>query len=124
MIRENQRLLNHLNMALDALLVFLSLPLGFWVRFCLLDGIPSVPLSQYVRAALILAPAHVLIYAFLGLYESVRRKRLYQDLGTLFGANTLGFVLFQMALFLMRGVHFSRIALLFYFIFVNLLTAG
>lgn len=124
MIRENQRLLNHLNMALDALLVFLSLPLGFWARFCLLNGIPTVPLVQYVRAALVLAPLHVLIYAFLGLYESVRRKHLYQDLGTLFAANALGFVLFQMGLFLLRGVHFSRGALLFYFLFVNALTGG
>ena len=55
MIRENQRLLNHLNMALDALMVFLSLPLGFWVRFNLFPGEPSVPLRYYVMAALILA---------------------------------------------------------------------
>ncbi len=124
MIRENQRLLNHLNMALDALMVFLSLPLGFWVRFNLFPGEPSVPLRYYVMAALILAPLHVLLYAFLGLYESVRKKRLYQDLGMLFWGNALGFVLFQMALFLLRVVHFSRGALLVYFLLVNALTGG
>jgi len=111
-------------MALDALLVFLSLPLGYFVRFCILTGVPSVPLSSYVRAALVLAPIHVLLYAFFGLYESVRKKRLYQDLGRVFWANTLGFVLFQMMLFLTRGVHFSRGALFFYFLFVNGLVGG
>ena len=41
MIRENQRFLNHLNMGLDAVLVFLSLPLAFWLRFNLFwDEIP------------------------------------------------------------------------------------
>ena len=55
MIRENQRFLNHLNMVLDALLVFLSLPASFWLRFTLFPGIPSVPLSRYVQAAVFLA---------------------------------------------------------------------
>lgn len=125
MIRENQRLLNHLNMALDALLVFLALPLGFWVRFYVLpDGTPSVPLARYLQAALVLAVGHVLLYAFFGLYEPVRKKRLYQDLGRLFAVNALGFALFQMVLFLLRGVHFSRGALLFYFLIVNIFTGG
>ena len=125
MIRENQRLLNHLNMLLDGMLVFLSLPVGFWARFYLLpNGIPTVPFAAYVRMALVLAPAHVLIYAFFGFYESVRKKRLYQDVGRMFGANTTGFVLFQMSLFLLRGVHFSRGAVFIYFVLVNVLTIG
>ena len=124
MIRENQRFLNHLNMVLDALLVFLSLPASFWLRFTLFPGIPSVPLSRYVQAAVFLALGQVLIYAFLGLYESVRKKRLYQDLGRIFWANTLGFILFQMVLFLLRSIHFSRGALVIYFLLVNTLTGG
>lgn len=124
MIRENQRLLNHLNMSLDYLLVFLSLPCSFWLRFNLFKGIPSVPLIRYVQAAFFLAAGQVLIYAFLGMYESVRRKRLYQDLGRIFWANTLGFILFQMTLFLLRSIHFSRGALVIYFVLVNALTGG
>lgn len=124
MIRENQRFMNHLNMALDALLVYVSLPLAFWLRFYVLRGIPTVPLVNYLWAGLVLAPLHVLLYAFLGLYEPVRKKRLYQDLGALLGANTLAFVLFQMALFLLRGVHFSRGALFLFFLLVNLFTGG
>ena len=124
MIRENQRFLNHLNMALDALLVFLAWPLSFWIRFYVFHGIPSVPLSRYIEAALILAPLHVLIYAFLGMYESVRKKRLYQDLGRIFWANALGLVLLQMALFLIRGIHFSRGVIAIDFFLVNFFTGG
>lgn len=124
MIRENQRLLNHLNMALDGILVYLSLPLAFWLRFYVLDGFATVPLQRYLQAGLILAPLHVLLYAFFGLYESARKKRLYQDLGWLFIANLLPFILFQMALFLFRGVHFSRGVLFIYFLLVELFTSG
>lgn len=124
MIRENQRFLNHLNMALDALLVYVTLPISFWLRFYVFQGTPSVPLSHYLIAGLIIAPGHVLLYAFFDLYESVRKKRLYQDLGRLFWVNALAFVLFQMALFLIRSIHFSRWALFFHFILVNLLTGG
>lgn len=124
MIRENQRLFNHLNMFLDYLLVFLSLPASFWLRFNLFQGIPSVPLIRYVQAAFFVAAGQVLIYAFLGIYESVRKKRLYQDLGRIFWANTLGFILFQMTLFLLRSIHFSRGALVIYFVLVNALTGG
>lgn len=124
MIRENQRLLNHLNMGLDGLLVFVALPVSFWLRFSLFPGYPTVPLLRYVQAAAFLAPGYVLIYAFLGLYESVRKKRLYQDLGRIFWANALGFVLFQMALFLLRDIHFSRGALAIFFVLVNGLTGG
>ena len=124
MIRENQRFLNHLNMALDALLVFLSWPVSFWIRFYVLHGIPSVPLDRYILAAALLAPVHVLIYAFFGMYESVRKKRLYQDLGRIFWANTLGVILLQMALFLIRGIHFSRGVIVIDFFLVNLFTGG
>lgn len=124
LIRENQRLLNKLNILLDALLVFLSLPAAFWIRFTVFPGIPSVPVEQYILAALFLAPLHTLIYVFFGMYESVRKKRLYQDLGRLFSANTLGFILFMMSLFVLRGVHFSRAALVIDFLLVNALTGG
>ncbi len=124
MIRENQRFLNHLNMLLDGLLVFIALPVSFWLRFTLFPGVPTVPLIRYVQAAAFLGPGHVLLYAFMGLYESVRKKRLYRDLGGIVWANTLGFILFQMSLFLLRDVHFSRGALVIYFLLVNCLTGG
>lgn len=124
MIRENQKFLNHLNMVLDGLLAYVSLPLAFWLRFYVLGGVITVPLRQYLLAGLLLAPLHVLLYAFFGLYEPMRKKRVGQDLGRLLGANMLIFVLFQMALFLFREMHFSRGVLIIDFILVNLLTGG
>ena len=49
MIRENQRLLNRLNVISDALILYSLLPLAFWVRFYVLPGgVPTVPLEQYL----------------------------------------------------------------------------
>ena len=43
MIRENQRLLNWLNVFSDGVIVFLSLPAAFWIRFFVLPGANSSP---------------------------------------------------------------------------------
>lgn len=120
MIRENQVLLNRLNVILDGALVFLSFLAGYWVRFCVLSGVNSVPFRSYLIAALCLIPVHLLTYGFFGLYESHRKKRLYQELGNLFTANALDFILLQMAFFLLKDVHFSRLALALFFVFENL----
>lgn len=114
MIRENQTLLNRLNVALDGILIFLSLLAAYWLRFNVLHGIPSVPFQSYVLAGFVLVPVHLMTYAVFGLYESFRKKRLYQELELLFAANTLDFAFLLMTLFLTRDVNFSRLALGFF----------
>ena len=120
MIQENQLLLNRLNIALDGLLVFLSFLMGYWLRFYVLPGgISVMPFRAYVAAAAALIPLHLLTFSIMGLYESHRSIRLYQELGRLFWANALDFVLLLMGFFLMKDVHFSRLALGIFFVLVN-----
>ncbi len=114
MIRENQTFLNRLNVALDGILIFSSLLAAYWLRFHVLHGIPSVPFQSYILAALVLVPVHLMTYAVFGLYESFRKKRLYQELEMLFAANVLDFAFLLMALFLTRDVNFSRLSLGFF----------
>ena len=114
MIRENQKLLNRLNVALDGALIFCSLLAAYWLRFEVLHGIPSVPFRSYVLAGLVLVPVHLMTYAVAGLYESFRKKRLYQELEVLFAANILDFAFLLMTLFLTRDVNFSRLTLGFF----------
>lgn len=84
MIKENQRLLNQFNVITDGVSVLFTLLLAFWVRFFLLPGGEiSVPFSHYVYLGLALVPIHLFTYASFGLYESFRKKRLYQELGRL-----------------------------------------
>ena len=120
MIQENQRLLNRLNVAIDGLLVFLSFLAGYWLRFYVLPGGVSVmPFQAYAAVAAALIPLHILTFSIMGLYESHRSVRLYQELGRMFWANTLDFILLQMGFFLMKDIHFSRLALGLFFVLVN-----
>lgn len=117
MIKENQKILNRVNILLDGLVVFLSLPLAFWVRFYLLPGGEiSIPFLHYLYLSLLVTPLYLLTFSICGLYESFRRKRLYQELGRLFLACLLDMALTLTLLFLIKEVHFSRWALVSFFV--------
>lgn len=117
MIKENQRVLNQVNVITDGLSVICTLLLSFWVRFYLLPGGEiSVPFREYVVLGLILIPIYLFTYASFGLYESFRRKRLYQELGRLLTVNILDMVLLQAFLFAFKEVHFSRWTLIIFFL--------
>lgn len=116
MIKENQRMLNYFNILVDALILLVAMPAAFWIRFSLLSGgVASVPMREYIYLVLCLIPIYLFTFAAMGLYESFRKKRLYQELGRLLWACSLDFILLQMVLFLFKEVHVSRWTLLFFF---------
>ena len=117
MIRENQRLLNQLNILSDGLILFLALPAAFWIRFYLLPGgIISVPLRNYVGLAVPLALGCLLIYAALGLYNSFRKSTLRRELVRLWLVDGLIAAVLLSVLFIGHDVHYSRVALAIYFV--------
>ena len=66
MIKENQRLLNQLNVLSDGALVFLSVFPAYWIRFCLFDGTPSFPLRSYLWLGAIAMVLFLATYAIAG----------------------------------------------------------
>ncbi len=116
MIKENQKTLNYINILLDAFILFISMPASFWIRFHLFqNGTITVPLESYIKLVLLLIPVHLSILATMGLYESLRNKRLYWELWRLFLACILDFILVQTVLFIYKEVHFSRGTLILFF---------
>ena len=124
MIRENQQLLNRLNVLSDGIAVFLCLLLSYWIRFYILPGIITLPFRLYVYWGAGLAVLHLITFASFGLYRSFRKQRLYQELLSLFGANLLDIVILMMLLYFIREVHFSRGVLLIFFCLVNIVLGG
>lgn len=117
MIKENQRLLNHLNVLSDGLILLLSLPIAFWIRFYVLpDGLISVPLSQYMVLNVLLMLAHLLLYGGLGLYSSHRKTTLKKELFRLWVVNILIMAVLLSVLFISHKVDYSRAALAIYFV--------
>lgn len=109
MIKENQRTLNSINVLLDALILFIAMPVAFYIRFHILhNGIIAVPLSAYMLLLLFLIPSHLVTFATMGLYESLRKRTLSWELTRVFWGCLINYILALTGLFLYKGIHFSR----------------
>ena len=50
MIKQNQELLNRLNVITDGLIIYLMIPVAFWLRFYVMkDGFQTMVLQDYLR---------------------------------------------------------------------------
>ena len=117
MIRENQKLLNQINVISDGLILLLALPVAFWIRFYALpNGVISVPLSRYMLLNVFLMLAHLLLYAGFGLYNTHRRASLRKEVARLFFTGLLVMAILLSLLFVTRGIDYSRMTLAIYFI--------
>ena len=109
MIRENQELLNRLNVLGDGLIVYVSLPLAYWLRFYVLPGgLLAIPLFAYLRRGVVFTAIQLFTFASFGLYQSHRATRLQTELGRLFRAELVDMALLLSWLFLGHNEHYSR----------------
>ncbi len=117
MIKENQRLLNYINVVSDAFVILLSLPLAFLVRFYVLQsGVISVPLADYLGTSLPLALLYIFTFGAFGLYRSFRGVPLIRELSRLWIACLLDLALVFSYLFLTHSDDYSRLAMAFFFV--------
>ena len=108
MIKENQRLLNQLNVLSDGVLVFAAMLLAYWVRFHLFPGTVSFPFRSFVWLGLAAVVLCLGTYAVAGLYASYRAVRFYKEAQTLFLATVLDTLILITALFVFRLNEMSR----------------
>lgn len=118
MIRENQRLLNGINVLSDGILAFAAMPLAFWFRFFVLeDGVVSVPLETYLLQSVILTAVSLMVFAFSGLYRSFRRMTIGRELRSVCLSGILIMGVYLSVLFLFGDANTSRLVLAFYGLF-------
>lgn len=116
MIKENQQLLNRLHVISDGVVLYLALPVAFWLRFYILPGgFITVPLSQYMILGVLLAAVQLFVYAAFGLYQSFRKVRLRRELERLWLASALVMTVLLSFLFVQHYIDFSRITLVIWF---------
>ena len=119
MIKENQKLLNYMNIFTDAAVIVVSLVIAYIIRFEVLEGIPgNLLLPYYLRVSVVMAIVYLLIYSALGLYDSFRNKQFFKELGLIINANILGALIFIAAFYVFKIIDISRLALTIFF-FVN-----
>lgn len=121
MIRENQQLLNRLNVLSDGVLSYLMVPLAFWLRFFVLpdflvlpDGVVTVPLVNYLRMGVPVVLAQLFTNAAFGLYQSSRKTRIRDEMMALLRSAFLDALLLLGVLFIGHDEHYSRWTLALY----------
>jgi len=120
MIRENQKMLNDLNMLLDGVIICASMVLAYWIRFSFFPSTAHVlDIRYYAVAALLLTIVQLFTYKSIGLYDGHRKSRLVFELGRMVTANTIVFVLLLVCFFIIKMTDFSRGTLVVFFIVEN-----
>ncbi len=117
MIRENQNLLNTVNIVSDGLITYLMLPLAFWLRFYVLPGGKiSVQLQYFLTLGVFFSAVQVFVFAAFGLYQPHRHVRLKTELPRLAMASFLDLLLLLSWLFVKHMDDSSREMLFIYFV--------
>lgn len=124
MIRENQKILNIINVFLDGVLIFLAVVAAFHARFYILHGKITEPFSRYLIIVLFDIPMQLILFGFLGLYEPRRKKQLYKELTVMFAAISFNFAAMFMILYFTKDFDFSRLAMALFFTAKNILLGG
>jgi len=116
MIKENQQLLNRINTLSDALIIYLMIPVSFWIRFTLQSGVVNVTLRDYLILGIYYTIVQIAIFFAFGLYRPYRHVRLRRELARLLLACALGFVLLLAWLSLRHMDDYSRQMLVYFFL--------
>ncbi len=116
MIKENQQLLNRINILSDAVIIYLMIPVSFWVRFTLQKGFVNVTLQEYLILGLFYTVAQIALFYAFGLYRPYRHTRLRRELARLLLACLLGFALLISWMSLRHMDDYSRQMLIIFFL--------
>ena len=116
MIKENQQLLNRFNVFTDFIIIFLCMPISYWIRLYLNGGVAlAYELSFYLLMGAGFALLSVFLYATFGLYRSFRTRGILSELWTLIKVDILVMSALIAVLFIFRFIDFSRMLLGMYF---------
>lgn len=117
MIKDNQKMLNWVHVAMDACIVAISYVLSYYLRFYSpltnIDFLRVEPgtfysLSVYALWLIFIIPMYLFIYYFNRLYTPKRGKRRWLDIFNIILANTFGIAFFTFTLYLRKEADISR----------------
>ncbi|MFV0516079.1 MAG: undecaprenyl-phosphate glucose phosphotransferase [Aminipila sp.] len=123
MIKENQKILNELNLFTDGFVILLAMGLAYVFRFLIFEGEKGhITIGTYISLGLVVIPIYLLIYIGFGLYDSFRGKNFSIELALIIKSNLLGFIILLTCLFIFRQIDLSRWLLVLFFIFNTFIT--
>ncbi len=122
MIKKNQTYLNLLHVAIDAIVIYLSFVISFFLRFKF-EPVSSLFVKAYYRELwqyngmlAVFVPAYLLLYAYFGLYKPKRYQHTSRELTALIRANTCGLLFIFIYIFFWKIEHIPRSLLIFFYV--------
>lgn len=124
MIKDNQKYFNRLHVVLDAAIIVLTYLFAWFLKFRsgirpFYTGLDSVSREVYFSALIVIVPGYLFLYFLFNMYQAKRASSIKREIYNIVVANTVGFVLLIVALFMFHLDNFSR-TMLFYFYVMNI----
>ena len=124
MIKDNQKYLNRLHLLLDAVIVACSYMLAWYLKFESIFatkklGIGVLEMETYFYALYFIVPGYIILYYSFNMYTSKRTARKKFEVYGILKANTVGLLLFIVALYVINQPNFSR-SMIFIFYVINI----
>lgn len=124
MIKDNQKYFNRLHVVLDAAIIIMSYLFAWFLKFR--SGIKpfytttnGLSKETYFGALFVIVPVYLFLYYVFNMYRSKRSGSIKREINNILIANTVGFGLFIVALFMIHQDNFSR-TMIFYFYVTNI----
>ena len=127
MIKENQSLLNKVNILTDLALLFAAMLLSYVIRvFVFTPEEGYIRLGVYFQLMLLAAPAELILYGLFGLYDSFRAKSFRRECTRILQADLLLLLLLLSLSFIFKTqfIHISRWTIVFFAVINFALVAG
>lgn len=118
MIKQNQRILNAINLLSDAILTFLSYFLAISLRFEILNGIWTVNVRspEYIQLIVVYCLAQLLLGYIMRVYVPQRYHSAGQEIGSILFANGVCLLLLLAWLYLRRMADVSRVMIAIFYV--------
>ena len=128
MIKDNQRYFNRLHLLVDAVIVAVSYLLAWYIKFATIfadtePGAGALDMRTYFSALYFLVPGYVFLYYFFNMYAPKRATRRKYEIAGIVEANTVGVLMFIVALYMINEPDFSRTMLGIFYVINIILTA-
>ena len=124
MIKDNQKIFNRLHVVLDATIIAATYLFAWFLKFRsgirpFYTGLDSVSKEIYFGALIVIIPGYLFLYYLFNMYQAKRASSIKREIYNIVVANSVGFVLLIVGLFMIHLDNFSR-TMLFYFYVMNI----
>lgn len=124
MIKDNQKYFNRLHLLMDAVIVTCSYILAWYLKFESVFatkrlGVGVLGKETYFYALYFIVPGYIILYYSFNMYTSKRTARRKYEVYGILKSNTVGALLFIVALYVVNQPNFSR-SMIFIFYVVNI----